>query len=322
MYDVIVIGVGSMGSSACYYLAGRGYKVLGLEQFDIPNELGSHTGQSRIIRKAYFEHPDYVPLLNGAYENWKDLENETETQIYYRTGLVYFGRPEHELIKGVKLSASLYNIPLETVDASSAAKRFPQFKLPPGFETIFEPDAGFITPEKAITLYKERAKKKGAKIHTNEKVIGWTKDGAGIIVKTEKESYSCDKLIITSGAWTGKFVPGLADKIKVTRQAIVWTQPKKENDFVINNFPCWMIADDQKPGCYYGFPILPVSEFGEPAGLKIAYHYPGLITDPDNVNRQTPTEDKQNLYYLFNKYFPGAFDEEYTFKTCLYANSP
>ena len=83
-----------------------------------------------------------------------------------------------------------------------------------------------------------------------------------------------------------------------------------------------MIADDEKPGCYYGFPILPVSEFGEPAGLKIAYHYPGLIADPDNVNRQTPTEDKQNLYYLFNKYFPGAFDEEYTFKTCLYANSP
>src|SRR6185436_2444268 len=115
-FDVIVLGVGSMGSSTCYYLAKQGIKVLGLEQFDIPHELGSHTGQSRIIRKAYFEHPDYVPLLNCAYENWKDLENESGTQIYYRTGLVYFGRPEHELIKGVKLSASLHNIPLETFD--------------------------------------------------------------------------------------------------------------------------------------------------------------------------------------------------------------
>ena len=71
-FDVIVLGVGSMGSATCYQLAKRGIRVLGLEQFDIPHELGSHAGQSRIIRKAYFEHPDYVPLLVRAYENWKE----------------------------------------------------------------------------------------------------------------------------------------------------------------------------------------------------------------------------------------------------------
>src|SRR3977135_1378184 len=112
-FDVIVIGVGSMGSSACFFLAKRGYKVLGLEQFDIPHEQGSHGGQSRIIRKAYFEHPDYVPLLNSADHNWKELEEQTGTKIYYQTGLVYFGSPDSEMIKGVKRSASLYNIPLE-----------------------------------------------------------------------------------------------------------------------------------------------------------------------------------------------------------------
>src|SRR5882724_12639342 len=101
-FDVIVIGIGSMGASACYYLAKQGYSVLGLEQFDIPHERGSHGGQSRIIRKAYFEDPDYVPLLSRAYENWKALEEETETQIYHRTGLVYIGRPDNILIKGVK----------------------------------------------------------------------------------------------------------------------------------------------------------------------------------------------------------------------------
>src|SRR6266487_6088079 len=86
-FDVIVIGIGSMGSSACYFLSQRGYKVLGLEQFDISHEFGSHAGQSRIIRKAYFEHSDYVPLLIRAYENWKRLEEETGEQIYFRTGL-------------------------------------------------------------------------------------------------------------------------------------------------------------------------------------------------------------------------------------------
>ena len=117
-FDVIVIGVGSMGSSACYYLAKAGYKVLGLEQFDISHEFGSHAGQSRIIRKAYFENADYVPLLERAYQNWRTLEEETGAKIYHKTGLVYFGPHDHSLIKGVKQSASLYNIELNNFSAT------------------------------------------------------------------------------------------------------------------------------------------------------------------------------------------------------------
>ena len=98
-FDIIVIGVGSMGSASCYNLAKRGYKVLGLEQFDISHEFGSHAGQSRIIRKAYFEHPDYVPLLERAYKNWKALEWETGKQVYFKTGLLYAGNPNNEIIK-------------------------------------------------------------------------------------------------------------------------------------------------------------------------------------------------------------------------------
>jgi sarcosine oxidase len=321
-FDIIVIGVGSMGSSTCYFLAQRGYKVLGLEQFDIPHEQGSHAGQSRIIRKAYFEHPSYVPLLNRAYENWKNLEAETGTKIYYRTGLVYFGNPDHEMMKGVKQSASLYNIPLESLNASSASKRFPQFKIPASFETLFEPDAGLLPPEKAVLLYTEQAVKKGAAIHTKEKVVEWKKDGNEIVVITDKNTYRCAKLVITAGAWAGKIIPGLAVKINVTRQFIAWIKPKKENDFILNNFPCWMIADDEKPGAYYGFPILPVASFGEPHGLKLAYHHPGIITDPDNVNRETMPGDIENLEYFLDKYFPGTFESVLSTKTCLYANTP
>ena len=247
-----------MGSSACYYLAKRGYKVLGFEQFDIPHENGSHAGQSRIIRKAYFENPDYVPLLNRAYENWKTLEAETKTQIYYRTGLVYFGPPDNVIMKGVKQSASLYKIPLERLNAESTIKRFPKFKIPANFETLFEPDAGFVTPEKAILLYTEQAIKRGGEIHTKEKVIEWTKDGTGITVTTNKNTYRCNKLIITAGAWAGKMIRGLSSKIKVTRQFTAWVKPKVHEDFILNNFPCWLIADDAKPGAYYSFPILPV----------------------------------------------------------------
>src|SRR5436190_9187009 len=139
-FDVIVIGVGSMGSSACYYLAKRGYKVLGLEQFDISHEFGSHAGQSRIIRKAYFEHPDYVPLLQRAYKNWNTLEQETGEQLYFKTGLLYAGTSNNEMIKGVKQSASLYNIELEKLDLVNATNHFPQFSLPGNFEVLFEPE--------------------------------------------------------------------------------------------------------------------------------------------------------------------------------------
>jgi len=320
-FDVIVIGVGSMGSSACFFLASRGYKVLGIEQFAITHDRGSHSGQSRIIRKAYFEHPDYVPLLNRAYENWKFLEELTNRQVFYPTGLVYLGKQNDLSIKGVKESASLYNISIDTLDLSSAQERFPQFKLPTGFEAVFEPDAGFITPEKAISIYTEQAMKRGAVIQVDEKVLEWEKDGDTFIVTTDKETYRCSKLLITSGAWTNKMVPALAQSIKVTRQFVAWVKPKKQTDFSLDKFPCWMIADDEMPGMFYGFPVLPVATFGEPGGLKLAYHYPGQETDPDKVDRIITKEEERILKYALEKYLPGCFESIHSTQTCLYSNT-
>src|SRR6187401_1128254 len=297
-----------MGSAACYYLSKRGYKVLGLEQFDITHEFGSHAGQSRIIRKAYFEHPDYVPLLERAYENWEKLEWETDKQVYYKTGLLYAGKPTNEIITGVERAAGLYNIDLDQMNITAAADQFPQFKFPDDFEILLEPEAGFITPEKAIRLYASQAKKNGATIHSNEKVIDWKKEGTNIVVKSDKDSYHCNKLIITAGAWAGKMIPGLADRIKVTRQFVAWIKTKNDDQFELNKFPCWMISDDEK--------------FGEPAGLKLAHHFPNDVTDPDKVDRQATEKDIQNLKYCLNKYLPGVFDSILHTKICLYANSP
>ena len=139
-YDVIVIGVGSMGVSSCYFLAERGYKVLGIDQFVIPHDQGSHAGQSRIIRKAYFEHPDYVPLLKRAYENWQALEKKTGEQLYFKTGLLYQGPADHPMIKGVKDAALLYGIEAEQLTPQKSLAVFPQFVVPGNFEVIHEPD--------------------------------------------------------------------------------------------------------------------------------------------------------------------------------------
>jgi len=318
LFDVIVIGVGSMGSTTCYYLAKRGYKVLGLEQFDISHEFGSHAGQSRIIRKAYFEHPDYVPLMERAYQNWKHIEKETGEKLYFKTGLLYAGDSNNEIIKGVKLAASLYDIELENLKPD----HYRQFNFPQSFEILFEPEAGLLTPEKAIRLYSSEAKEWGATIHSNEKVIEWKKEGDLIIVKTDKNVYQCNKLVITAGAWSGKMIPGFSSKIKVTRQFVAWIKTKNGKQFELNNFPCWMIGDDDKHGCYYGFPLLDTKKFGDPAGLKMAHHFPSQITDPDNVNRETTQEDIENLKYCLDKYLPGIFDSVLHTKICLYGNSP
>ena len=321
-FDVIVIGVGSMGSATCYYLSKRGYNVLGLEQFDISHEFGSHAGQSRIIRKAYFEHPDYVPLLESAYKNWNRLEQETGEELYFKTGLLYAGTSNNEMITGVKQSAALYNIDLEQLNNADAAKRFPQFLFPKSFEILFEPEAGFLPPEKSIRLYATQAMKNKALIHSNEKVIEWKKEGDGLIVKTDRSSYRCNKLIITAGAWAAKMIPGFTDKIKVTRQFVAWIKTKDDMQFALNNFPCWMVGDDEKHGCYYGFPLLDTKKFGEPDGLKLAHHFPKEVTDPDKVDRKTTENDIQNLTYCLNKYLPGVFDSVLHTKICLYGNSP
>lgn len=316
-YDVIVIGVGSMGSATCYQIAKRGYKVLGLEQFGtIPHELGSHGGQSRIIRKAYFGDPDYVPLLNRAYENWGQLEKTTGEQVYFKTGLLYLGPPEHEVIKGIKKAAALHQIEV------SEKKSFNHFISGANDELLWEPDAGFLLPEKAISLFVQEAIKRSAVIKVGEKVIEWKRENRRIKVITDKENYNCDKLIITAGPWAGKMISSISTLLKVTRQIIIWVQPEKPTNFFPDKFPCWVIASDNVRGVYYGFPYLDGKKFSGPAGLKFALHCPDKQTDPDDVNREISKEEILSVTNDLKKYLPVAASKVVAAKTCLYTNSP
>ena len=319
-YDAIVIGVGSMGSSACWFLASRGYKVLGLEQFDISHEHGSHAGQSRIIRKAYFEHPDYVPLLERAYENWRSFERITRSTIYQRTGIVYMGRPDNINMQGILKSASLYHVPVEELSVAEAQEQFPAFAIPSDFKIITEPDSGFVTPERAILLYAEQSIKKGAVIRIHEKVNEWKLEGNTVKVNTDKNIYTCDKLIITAGAWASKIIPGLKSELTVTKQMLAWVKPKNWETFSLGNFPCWFVEDPER-GTFYGFPILPVVQFGGPLGLKLAHHHPAEATDPDKVDRSIPPSFEKDINDFLLKYMPDATGEILAAKSCLYTYS-
>jgi sarcosine oxidase len=321
-FTTIVLGVGSMGSAACYYLARSGVKVLGLEQFSITHELGSHTGQSRIIRKAYFEHPDYVPLLERAYHNWRELEVASSTQLYFPIGLLYAGRVDGVLIKGVTESAKLYGVEVNKLTSDEVRTRFPQFEIPVEYEILFEPDAGFLTPERCIQTFAEQAIRNGAVIHTNEKVISWKQQGELIIVATNRQTYTCDKLIITAGPWAKEFLPSLLKHLTVTLQVLVWTTPHQPEQYQPDKFPCWLIDDPDQPGMYYGFPWLDESTFGTPAGLKSAYHYPGQPTYANQVDREVKPEEINQLTTAIKRYLPTGFQSIQQTKTCLYTNTP
>ena len=320
-FDVIVIGVGSMGSAACYCLRKQGLSVLGIEQFDVPHDHGSHAGQSRIIRKAYFEHPDYVPLLHRAYENWATIEQETGTQLYFETGLYYAGTAENDLIKGIKLAAGLHQIQLDDIGRVNHAKN-KNFLVPNHYEQWFEPKAGFITPERAILTFAQEAIRHGATLLTRQRVNHWKKENGHYVLDTSAGVFTSKKLVVCGGAWTGQLLPNLNAQLKVTRQVIVWTKPEKWNDFKMEHFPCWLIADEKLPGALYGFPILPAGRLGGPLGLKFAYHHPGLATDADKVERSHTQDEVVELLDAVRKFIPNAVGDVLSVKTCLYTYSP
>lgn len=321
-YDVIVIGMGSMGSAACYHLARAGASVLGLEQFEIPHSMGSHHGQSRIIRKAYFEHPDYVPLLEQAYRNWSALEVITGSSVFLRTGLLYMGRRDQLLLKGSKASAVQYGIPLETIPSSDIYHRYPQLSLPKEFEVLFEPDAGLVMPERAVLLYTDQAIRLGADVRANTGVTGWHRDGSGYRVNTASGPVYATKLVITAGPYASKILPEIAGSLNVTRQVVAWVIPKNQDAFRLGNFPCWTLAEEGVPGIYYGFPVLPVGSHGGPIGFKVAHHAPADPCDPDTVSRHTTEADEAPLRRVLRTYFREGYQSTHLLKTCLYTNTP
>ncbi|CAG0899135.1 unnamed protein product [Darwinula stevensoni] len=322
-YDCIIVGGGTMGAAAAYHLAARGQKVLVLEQFDFIHALGSHGGQSRLIRKAYFEHPDYVPLLLRAYENWADLEHKTGQQVYFQSGILYFGAQGDTLLNGTKLSAQLYNLPLEVRNTVESKRQYPMFSgVPDDWECLFEPEAGFLLAEKCMRLHLQGAIQLGATLKAREKVVEWQESSTGNIqVTTDKATYTCAKLVLTAGAWSAQVLGGIAAPLKVTRQILGWAQPADYQSYMNGRMPCWAISDAEA-GLYYGMPILQHEDTAGPLGFKLGCHKHGAVVDADHVDRSISAADEWTFRRCLEQYMPAANGETLSIKTCLYTNTP
>ena len=246
-YDVIVIGVGAMGSAACYHLAKRGAAVMGLEQFDIPSTLAAHHGHSRMIRLAYYEHPDYVPLLRRGYELWDELERASGRKLLHVTGGLYVGQPEDPFVAGSIQSAGDHDLPHEVLSHAQIAENYPQFRLPEDFIGLYEPNAGLLVPERVVETCAELAQQHGAELHANEPVLSVT-DGK---VRTETGNYGAKHIIFTQGAWARD----LGVELTVTRQVMGWVKPPRPQRFTPDVFPSFAISCPDG-SAHYGFPII------------------------------------------------------------------
>ena len=314
-YDVIVLGVGAMGSAALYHLAKRGRRCLGLEQFNVPHDRGSSHGVTRIIRLPYYEHSSYVPLVRRAYRLWQELESVTGTRLLHVTGSVDAGPPESSLFEGAKRSCALYDLPHEILTSAELTKRFPGYRLPADSLAVFQPEGGFLLPETCVSSHAMLAQAHGAELHAREKVLSWEPSREGVKVVTKNSHYLARRLVISAGAWISRFVPLLKDQAVPERQVLGWFQPRRPEWFQPDTFPVFNLAVDE--GRYYGLPV-----FGIP-GFKFArYHHREERVDPDTYDRECGDKDEELLRGFGERYFPDGCGSVMSMQTCMFTNTP
>ncbi|WP_458189531.1 N-methyl-L-tryptophan oxidase [Haladaptatus sp. NG-WS-4] len=314
-YDTIVVGVGGMGSATAAHLAQRGQRVLGLERFDVPHAKGSSHGVTRIIRKAYYEHPDYVPLLERAYDLWHELDETHPNQLLHTTGCVVAGDEDSEKVVGARESCEEHDIEYDLLTAGEVGDRYPGYDLSEDFVAVVEPEGGFLHVEQCVVAHVAAAHRHGAEIHAREAVLDWepTADG-GVRVETTRESYTADTMVVTAGAWAAKLLPALDAQAVPERQVLGWFHPENSDRFRPESFPVFIL--DCEEGYFYGFP-----EYDVP-GYKVGkYNHFHEQVAPDEVTDPT-LADERVLREFTERYFPDAAGPTMRLETCLFTNSP
>ena len=312
-FDVVVVGVGAMGSAALYQLARRGVRVVGIERFSPGHDNGSSHGETRIIRLGYFEHPSYVPLLRRTYALWRELEAASATQLLHITGIAEIGQPNGELVTGTLAASQLHQLPHEILDAAETMRRFPAFKIPSDYVAVLQPDGGFVAVEPAIAAQVALAQALGAELRTGVTVASVTPHGSGVRLGTSQGDIDAGTAIIAAGPWVGTLVPGLP--VRVTREVMAWFQPSDPTLFSADRFPVFIL--ESRHGMHYGFPL-----HGS-AGVKIAkHHHRDQTVDPDRVDRAVSVADEALIRAALADHVPAANGPLAAAKTCLYTVTP
>lgn len=317
-YDVIVVGLGGMGSAAARSLAARGSRVLGLERHTPAHDLGSSHGGSRIIRQSYFEDPAYVPLLLRAYELWEQLARDSGEEVYALTGGLFCGLPDAVTVTGSRLASEQWDLPHEMLDATEVSRRFPTFTLPAGEIALYEPKAGFARPEATVAAQVALAQRAGADLHFGEPVLSWTSTPGGVRVQTAAGSYEAARLVICPGAWAPQLLATLGVPITVERQVMYWFQPLEGvGPYGPGKQPIF-IHEDADGSQVYGFPAID----GPEGGVKVAFFRRGAQCTPETIDRQVHEDEIEVMREHVARLLPALPGRYLDAATCMYSNTP
>jgi sarcosine oxidase len=316
-HDVIVVGTGGIGSAAAYHLAARGSRVLGLDRFPIGHDRGSSHGQTRLIRLAYYEHPDYVPLLRRAYELWREIEACTGRRLLVESGLVMAGPADGNVVAGALRSAAVHGLAVERMTAAEACRRWPVFRLPDAWAAVHEPRGGYLFVEECVTAHADAARAAGATFEHGVTVHGWRIENGRAVVATDRGDFTADRLVLCPGAWAGPLLQLPAVGLTVLRKSLFWYRPAPERarEFAAGSLPCF--AFDAPDGFFYGFPTL------DDRGVKIAEHSGGrTVADPLALDRAIDPGEQTRIETVIERHLPGLGHQCTGHAACLYTMSP
>jgi sarcosine oxidase len=316
VYDVIVVGLGGMGSAAAYHLAARGRRVLGLERHEPAHDKGSSHGGSRIIRQAYFEDPGYVPLLLRTYELWEKLAADSHRDVYRLTGGLFIGPPDCLIVSGSLRASRQWDLQLELLDAAEITARFPNFTPHPEDVALYDPKAGFARPELTVRVHLELAEKAGAILQFGEPVLDWNQTAKGMRVTTGRRFYTAGQLVICPGAWAPQVLGQFGVPITVERQVMYWLDPiggvSSFEDHPI------FIHENAAGTHIYGFPAID----GPRGGVKVAFARNGIACAPDTIDRVVHEREISEIRTRVAELLPTLAGKCLHAATCMYSNTP
>jgi sarcosine oxidase len=314
-FDVIVVGTGGVGSAAAWHLARRGVRVLALDRFGPPHDRGSSHGQSRVIRQAYFEHPDYVPLLRESYRLWHELESRSGKRLYHPTGLIQLGPADGKVVPGVLRAAEQYEIAVEQLTAREVATRWPALAIPEPLVGVFEAGAGYLLVEQCVRAHIEAARADGADLRFDVEVQDWSADDNCVEVQTSDGKFSASRLVVCGGAWAGQLMADLGLPLVVKRKSLFWWATRDDRYNVESGFPVFLY--ELPDGIFYGFPRI------DSRGVKCAEHSGGQdILDPLTVDRSVLDDERNKVAAFLKGHLPGVTTEMTDHTVCLYTLTP
>ena len=289
--------------------------MLGIDRFAAGHDRGSSHGQTRLIRQAYYEHPDYVPLVLRAFELWAELEARVGETLYQQAGLLQIGLKQGEVLSGVRASASQHALAIEELSAAECERRFSGFRVPGSCEAIFETRAGYLLVERCVEAHAKVAVQLGAEFRAGEAVRSWRAEGGRVAVETDRAEYFADRLIVAAGAWAGPLLSDLKIPLVVRRKPLYWFRTRSDTYRADRGCPAFLY--DLPGGCFYGVPQI------DPRGIKVARHSGGaVVEDPLEVDRGIDLADQEAVAAFVAEFLAGATTQCTDHTVCMYTMTP